>query len=434
MLLLPKLAVISYLSKLGDRANKLTVRIHTGLVQKYQTWTKLWYFLRGLDRSSSGFGSILMTDICYWMGAAPSTIRQWLREGKSAGAFRFWAERRGIVTVAVASPTAVVIGLKLYQQPSAYSIRRAWGEVSEISVFQLNWLRCHATAVTTQHLQSQSHFAAKIANAKDRQRLRVPTPEDLFEAAERASQNPDVRALLPFVSKFTPSKLWVSKSFRVFGVGQESIAKVRGFCDRTIRNHLSILGIERKQVVQAKSVYQDVAVAIDQGAMYKSWGEGKDEVTLTANVTGWNRETDEPILAHKLSEGLTGEFPRGGIDAPRSKFFQAWGKWWMYKTNVYDLSYPLHSTEFARDKWWAKYVFDILQPAQRSKKSKISLAPISEKFLDSGLYSHSPYSRLLIGHDSDFGKVFNQDLEDKDTTAYYLERLGTEPEIENWQN
>lgn len=423
MLLLPKLVQISYLSKLAIAANRLTVKIHTGIVTKYQSWTKLWYFLRGLDRSNSGFGRILLEDICYWLGAAPSTIRQWLREGKKAGAFRFWAERRGIVSIAIGSPTAVVIGLKLYEQSQARSIRRAWGTVSEISIFELDQLRAHATAVEIQHLQSQSHFAATVASAKDRKRLRVPSPEDLFEAADRAraSQNPDGRALLPFLCKITASRFWVSKSFRVLGCSQALAAKARGYCDRTIRHHLSLLGIESKQIVQAKADYGRVALAIEQSAQYKSWGEGDNEITLIGNVTGWNHEKDQPILQHKLCEGVEGDFPRGGIDARRSRFFPAMGKWWMYRCNVYRLNYPLHSMELARDKWWAKYVFEILQSEERPKKSEIKLAPISEKILASGLNSHSPYSPPLIGHFGDFKSIFTQDLENVDTTAYYLE-------------
>jgi hypothetical protein len=199
--------------------------------------------------------------------------------------------------------------------------------------------------------------------------------------------------------------------------------KVRGFCDRTIRNHLSILGVERKQIVQAKADYGRVALAIEQGAEYSSWGEGAEEITLLGNVTAWNHESDKPILQHRLCEGVAGDFPRGGIDAPRSRFFPAMGKWWMYRCSIYDLSYPLHSQEFARDKWWAKYCFEILQGRKEPKKSKIELAPISEKILVSGSYSHSPYSRPLIGHFDDFGNVFDQDFGELNTTAHYLESV-----------
>lgn len=344
-------------------------------------------------------------------------MRQWLREGKAAGAFRFWAERRGIISVAIGSPTSVCIGLKLYERSDARSIRRAWGVVSEIPVFELDRLRQHATAVEIQHLQNQSHFAAKVASAKDRKRLRVPEPKDLFEAAGRASQNPDERALLPFLSKISPSRFWVSKSFRVFGVRQKTAARVRGYCDRTIRNHLSFLGTESKQIVQAKADYGRVATAIDQGTQYKSWGEGASEITLVGNVTGWDYQKDQPILQHKLCEGEPGDFPRGGIDAPRSRFFQAMGKWWMYRCNIYNLSYPLHSMEKARDKWWATYVFDILQRGGEPKKSKIELAPIQK---ESSILA-SGYNFGDCGH---FENILDQDLENVDTTPHYLEELG----------
>lgn len=381
MLLLPKFAVSSYIAQLGIAANQLTVRIHTGLIAKYQRWTKLWYFLRGLDRSSSGFGRILLTDICYWLGAAPSTVRQWFREGKAAGAFRFWAERRGIITIAIGSPTAVCIGLKLWQRrKTGESIRRAWGTVSEISIFELDRLRQHATAVTVQHLQSQSHFAAKLAipedfSEEDRQKLEPPKPLEFFARQGRASQNPSECALLPFCLRITNRRIWTSKSFQAFGCRQSSVAQVRGFTDRTIRNHLSTLNVERKQIVQAKGAYRQVVKAIDQEAEYGSWGEGTDEVTLLGNITGWDKQKDKPILVHKLCEGLAGEFPQGGIDAPRERFFSSWGKWWIHRCCLYNLDYPLHSMEYARDRWWDIYVFEILARTTTVNKSSKNAPP-----------------------------------------------------------
>jgi len=405
-MLLPKLATLSYLNKLAIAAQAITVRIHTGLIVKYQSWTKLWYFLRGVDRASSGFGSIRLTDLCYWLGAAPSTVRQWFREGKAAGAFRFWAERRGIVTISIGSPAAVCLGLKLFKNKSFYSIRRAWGEVSEISIFELDRLRAHATAVTVQSLQNHSHFAAKIQAAQDPDNLRVPTPADMFEAAGRASLNPNGRALLPFISKFTPSRIWVSKSFRAFGVSQKSVASARGFCDRTVRNHLSVLGVESKQIVQAKGVYRQVAQAIESGAQYRSWGEGKDEITLVGYVTGWNRETDQPVLKHKLSEGLEGEFPEGGIETPRSRFFPAMGKWWMYRCSLYNLNYPLHSMEAARNRWFDQYYW---QTYYKEKISKNRPAPIqSERYSLAFGYSEGLILEIkenILENDLDWNKT-----------------------------
>jgi hypothetical protein len=395
------------LNKLAIAANQMTVRIHTGIVTKYQRWTKLWYFLRGLDVSSSGFGSILVADICHWLGAAPSTVRQWFREGKAAGAFRCWSERRGIITTAVGSPAAVCLGLKLYKNKSFYSIRRAWGEVSEIPLVELDRLRAHATAVTIQSLQNHSHFAAKIAAAKDPDNLRVPTPADIFEAAGRASLNPNGRALLPFVSKISANRIWVSKSFRAFGVNQTSVGAARGFCDRTIRNHLSLLGVESRQIVQAKGAYRQVAAAIDRNSQYFSTGEGKDEVTLIGYVTGWNRGTDQPVLEHKLSEGLEGDFPEGGIETPRSRFFPAMGKWWLYRCNLYNLNYPLHSANEARNRWFDRYYWETYYKENFSKNRP---APIQSE-TDSLAFGYS--EGLILGIESEY-------LVDWNKTLYYI--------------
>lgn len=358
LMLSAMLVTVEYLARLGAIANRFTVRIHAGLVQKYQSWTKLWYFLRGVDTSSAGYGSIQLSDISYWLGASESTVYQWLREGKEAGAFRFYAIRRGILTVALGSLKEVSFTRKFFK-------RRSWGTVASIPLVQLYRLRQHATAAEVQHMQSQSHFAARAALEPDERKvLRIPKPSAFFAGSSEpeASQNRSGRALLPPSCLHIDRRfIWVSRGFVPLGTCQRSIAKIRGFCDRTIRNHLSALEVERRQIVQSKGAYRHIVKGIEEETVYLNLHPGSvDEYTLLGYIPGYLPYDDPPEMKRQLIDrnGITFTLaePNGAsanfkpIKVNRKRFFQdKSGRWWQYRCNLYDLDYQLHSTQVSRD-------------------------------------------------------------------------------------
>lgn len=355
----PKLATVEYLARLGAIAASFTVRIHTGAIQKGQRWAKLWYFLRGLDRTSSGYGSIRLEDITYWLGAPASTIYEWLRDGKEAGAFRFYAVRRGILTVALGSIREVSYHRRFFK-------RRSWGTVASIPLLELYQLRYHATAAEVQHMQEQSHFAARAAlEPEERKRFKIPKPAAFFSEQPlggRASQNRNERALLPPSCLHVSSRfIWVSRGFIPLGTCQSSVAKIRGFCDRTIRNHLSALEVERRQIVQSKGAYRHIVKGIENEETYLNLHPGSiDEYTLLGYIPGYLPYEDPPEMKRYLIDknGITFTLaePNGAsanfkpIKVNRKRFFtDKSGRWWQYRCNLYDLQYTLHSTQVSRD-------------------------------------------------------------------------------------
>lgn len=358
-MLIPEFATVEYLSSLSAIASSFSIRIHTAIVTKGCSWAKLWYFLKGLDRASSGYGSIRLEDITYWLGAPASTIYEWLRDGKEAGAFRYYAVRRGILTVALGSIREVAYHRRFFK-------RRSWGTVASIPLLELYQLRYHATAAEVQHMQEQSHFAARAAlEPEERKRFKIPKPAAFFgkqPLGGRASQNRNERALLPPSCLHVSSRfIWVSRGFIPLGTCQSSVAKVRGFCDRTIRNHLSALEVERRQIVQSKAAYKHIAKAIEDEETYLNLHPGSnDEYTLLGYIPGYLPYEDPPEMKRYLIDknGITFTLaePNGAsinfkpIKVSRKRFFQdKAGRWWQYRCNLYDLDYKLHSTQVSRD-------------------------------------------------------------------------------------
>lgn len=360
--------LLPHLYLANEICDRLTVRIHTGLIEKGRSWIKVWYLLRGLDTSGSGFGRVSLQSLTELLQSAPSTIRQWLREGKAVGAFRFWAERRGIITFALGSLQTVCLNLKLWY-------RRAWGVVSEISLTEIHKLRQHATAVMSQHLQLQSRYAAKMAMTRDERKFfKVSKPSDFFEAQGGASQDSDAGALPPCCLKISRRIVWVSKGFIPFGCAQATIAKERGYkSDRTVRNHLNALGVERKQIFQHKRVYGAIANGIEKKVEYLSRGVGRDEHLLI----GYPQPGDKII--HKLVEpnGILENFKPGGIHVHSGRFWQDKdGRWWMMKCSLYNLNYKLLSTEFSRE----LYEQALVEAAEsRVLQKSLAITPRNEK-------------------------------------------------------
>lgn len=337
------LLLLPHLYLCAEILRRLTVRIHSGLIEKGRAWVKLWYLLRGLDTSGSGFGRISLQSVQDLLQAAPSTIRQWFREGKAIGAFRFWAERRGILTFALGSLQSICLNLKLWY-------RRAWGVVTEIPLTEIHRIRHHATAVSVQHLQLQSRYATRMAMSRDERKFfKVSKPSDFFKEQKEASQNSDAGALPPCCLKISRRVIWVSKGFIPFGTSQTTAAKERGYkSDRTIRNHLNELGVERKQIFQHKRVYGAIAHGIEQKVEYLSRGVGRDEHLLIGYPQPGGK------IFHKLVEpnGILENFKPGGIPVHSNRFWQDKdGRWWIMRCSLYKLNYPLISTEFEREEY-----------------------------------------------------------------------------------
>ncbi len=320
LLLLPQLFLAAAIQR------QLTVRVHSGIISAPgATWTKLWYLLRALDIKGSGFCRVNLTQVCQLLRVSASTVRQWLREGKAAGAFRWWkfSQKQGL-RVALGSIYKVCLGLGL----------NSWGVVAEIPLHQaITCLRATATAAVTQREQQLSRFAAwRALPAEARKVYRLPHPEAFFDGTHRPSDNlprGGIRCLIHLGER----RIFTSKGFIPFGVSQKSVGQERRLSDRTVRRHLNQLRIEKRQIVQAKSAYGEIKEALR-----------------------WDSPAIAPepdISMRRIGQAVILTEPSGHVGKPHStairaeRFFSYGDRNYIYRCNLYRPGLQLRSTRYS---------------------------------------------------------------------------------------
>ncbi len=346
-----------------------TVRIHSGLIEKGRPWLKLWYLLRGLDIQGSGFAKVSMHQVCQLLWASSSTVRQWLREGKAAGAFRFWRcnQRQGLrVALSSLHQLCSKLGLTNVEKPSREQqmwsgLRRgltAWGAVAEIPLFQIHQLRPLATAAVTQKLQQRSRHAAWQALPEEiRENWNLPEPEEFF----RPEASPRNKGLKLKASQSAPSdeqeqrpsddtacggirclvhigkkRIFVSKGFIPFGTSQDAIAWERNYeSDRTIQRHLAQVNLPHKQIVQAKAAYGHLRKALQ----WDSPGIAPEPgISLSRLLDGRN-------VLSEIS-GTVGDKPYTQ-EVTAERFFRYGDRDWIYRCNLYKPELQLRTTRYS---------------------------------------------------------------------------------------
>lgn len=292
-----------------------------------------------------------MTMISHLLGAGFSSIYQWLREGKAAGAIRWWRCQQGILSVAIGGLFPVCRSLKLEAPATDRKIGIApWGVTAEVGLHQildLKSLRAAATASATQRLQQLSRFAAwRKLPAPARKAYRLPQPGDFFpEENQRLSDN-SAKGSLRCVIHLGKRRIWTSRGFIPFGVSQNAIARERGICDRTVRRHLALMDVGRRQVVQSKAEYKVAAECLVQDA-------GGCEISENVHLRS---SPYDP--AYWLNEKGLGGFHavkagNVGFDRIQSRFF-TYGKkpkTWLYRTNLYNPTLKLCSVAATRSNY-----------------------------------------------------------------------------------
>lgn len=317
-------------------------------MEKGQAWVRLWYLLRGLDRRGSGFQRLPIVTISDLLGVASSSIYQWLREGKEAGAFRWWKCQRGNLRVAMGGLFSVCRAS--FSEGTSKQGRAPWGVPSEVGLHQilsLAQLRAAATVSVTQRLQQLSRFAAwRKLPAPARKIYKLPQPAAFFPS-EEAQRLSDDNALgsIRCVIHIGKRRVWTSRGFIPFGVSQNAIANERNICDRTVRRHLALMNVDRRQVVQSKAEYKLAAECLhhDGGAV-----EPSEDVNLRSSVDG----------SYYLSEKGLGGFNtikvgEVGFHRIQSRFFTygAKPKVWLYRCNIYQPSTKLCTMSAARTRY-----------------------------------------------------------------------------------
>src|SRR5919199_3710429 len=244
----------NYLSALA-LVNSLTVRIHTGLVHG-KPWARFWYLCRAIDLSGAGIVEFDVHDVCHLLKVCRPTLYEWLRKGRAAGAFRCYRFRKNKLKVYLGGLHKYCLALGVSE----------WGEVALVpltDILEGMALKSHATALQTQVEQVRSRVACiRSLKKQERQSTKIPEPEIFLKQGKQSSQKP-AKGQATFLLWTARKRMFVCKSFFPYGASQERIAGELGISDRTVRRHLDYLGVERRQLVQAKAAYKTVAQGMD---------------------------------------------------------------------------------------------------------------------------------------------------------------------------
>jgi hypothetical protein len=350
------LFVLIELTKAEIILNAFTLRVHVG-IGRY-TWARLWYLCRGLDIWGRGYAELPVELCCSVLGVSRQTLYRWLKDGKTAGAFRKGNIRRGVLRIYLGGLHKVCFKLGLTD----------WAGVVDVRLVDVNQnIRPLVTGACTQDLQSKSHYAA-VTNLKKRERAFFAPPKaDAIVQSKKVSSLKSDEGQVLFLLHVGQKRAFVSRSFVPFGASQRSIGSKLGISDRTVRRHLNALGLDRRQLMQAKGEYKRVQEAMKHQA---DFFQAADDMYLVSCGNEWELQ----------------EKSRGGKEWHKSyvtpeSFCNYYDKTWIYRCNLYEERYTLTSMKRSRD------IF------KQSQKQSQSTKPVQ-------LYanvSNSEYDRTLGG-------------------------------------
>lgn len=316
------------------------VRIHKSILLRHPA-AKLWYVCRAAD--SQGRGRIELS-VSEWqiLKVSKSTIYRWLREGRDIGLFRIYEFRPdGSLYVSLG-------GLPKVCKESGIA---SWGPVTTVPLGEIldGFMRSLASAIQTQDLQEKSRYTAgQSLNDLERRCFKIPTAVEIL-----SQTSPKLaRGVVPGLVHTGPDKLFVGRSFIPFGASQERIctelnAETRscGVTTRTLRNHLKRLGVDRRQLVQAKPEYKEIGTAIGYRA---SGHKAKGEADIWFH---WEVCRGNPAIRFHEPNGKSSATRVGGHLLQPDRFFRYFGADWIYRCNLYSLVYDLTSMKRSRSQY-----------------------------------------------------------------------------------
>jgi hypothetical protein len=315
---------------------EVSVRIHAGLC--YRPWSKLWYFARAIDIDGAGWVELSLSEICAFFDVASSTVYEWLRDGRAEQAFRAYSRKGDRLKLWLGSLAKVAL----------YSgVGQDWGAVAEVPLSALREIKAHAAAATTQRLQEQSRYAARRSLKKrERQFWRLPEAKDLIKETKKSSDRP-AQGEIPFYLWGGDRLIFVSRGFIPFGCSQEGVAKEINRSSRSVRRYLDHLGVESRQIVQHKSAYTLIDASCGYGNTLGKYAE--QDISYELASDSWCLPEDEILLFEK--NGRTSAGREGGHIVQKRRFFHAFNKTWLRRTNIYDLHYCLRTATRARKRY-----------------------------------------------------------------------------------
>lgn len=341
----------------------LSVRIHAGIIHN-RPWNRFWYLCRALDLSGQGRVELPVEAVCLLTSISRSTLYQWLREGKAAGAFRHYRFKGNTLSVYLS-------GLQKYCQSLGLTSWQAVASVPLIDILSGMSLKSHATALQTQSLQVKSRIAAiRSLNNRERKHTKVASVEAILEQGQESSQKP-ARGQVPFLLWVGNQRIFVSKGFVPFGASQKRIAAQLGISDRTLRRHLDHLGIDRRQIVQTKAAYKSIKTALDWWA--DEW-EAEPGIGYKEDQKGeiWFSDVNGRTSSRQPAQAITQE-----------RFFQYRGRTWIYRCNLYKLDYVTSSMRAAQDSY-KKLIGQNFSAGAIGTLEKVIVTEINRNFQEEG--------------------------------------------------
>jgi hypothetical protein len=328
----------SLLVKPQKTSEVIYVRVHQSLLMRHPC-SKLWYFCRGLDRQGEG-KIVLAPQQLERLKESKSTIYRWLREGRELGLFTcYWWQGNTL---------KVILG-GLFKACIASGVN-SWGAAAVVPLEQLleaNGRRKIAVALATQDLQERSRYAAKSQlNRLERRCFDVPTVDQLLNPP--TSQKLDGGGTRGVVH-LGNSRLFVGRSFIPFGVSQSRVCEALnsqptscGVSRWTLRRQLDKLDVTKRQITQAKPEYKEVSNVIALGGA--SWMCKSD-----ADVSF--RYVDTGVILLNEPNGKSSARREGGHRLQTDRLGRYFGAAWLYRCNLYNLSYTLTSMKATRRNW-----------------------------------------------------------------------------------
>lgn len=377
------------------------VRIHKSLLLRHPA-AKLWYLCRAADEQSRGRVELTPEELAL-LKVSKSTLYRWLREGREQGLFRIYQFR---------PDGSLYVSLGGLQKACKQSGMKSWGAVTTVPLREIleGFMRALASAIQSLDLQEKSRYAAGHSlNALERRCFKIPTADTILNHT-----SPKLACgVVPGLVSVGADKIFVGRSFIPFGASQERIcAELNaeptscGVCDRTLRNHLKRLGIERRQLVQAKPEYKEATTAM-------RWGSTGYKV---GNDISFQREGDRLRLFEPNGKSSASR-PGGHLIEP-DRFFRYFGTDWIYRCNLYDLDYELTSMKRSRHEY--KKMMRNQQPKQPVENSALDNSP------------QTPLSELMPADRAAGASAGNQNKEEKNDNAQKLEPETVSPGRAMW--
>jgi len=346
----PLIALVPSVELSYATGDDVPVRVHARIAM--HPWAKLWYYCRALDDQGSGFIEISKRQARGFFRIGASTLYEWLRSGRQAGAFRDYRAKGDRLKIWLGSLVKVCRTLNLEE----------WGTTATIALTEVRSLKSHAIAATCQQLQDRSRYAAwRSQKSKERKVFKLPTADQIFQK-NQASDKPS-RGQIPFLLHKGDRVAFVSKGFVPFGVNQHTVGAGVGRSERTVRRHLDYLDIERLQIAQSKTAYAGITAAATH---FARGSEVEPGIRWEMLDDDWMFPEDRIRLFEP--NGLSSARKQDGHVVVKRRFFNFGGKCWLLRTNIYNLQYSLRSMAKRRDSY--KILMGLATPSDIKKSNR----------------------------------------------------------------